>query len=179
MNLKLVKASKEYEALILEMLEEWRAFNISHPEANRSPWAIFYNAQDFNDYMHRLNDIGEHYDEYEKGKVPASTYFALDLDLNKMVGACNIRHYLNEDLRNGGGHIGDGVRPSYRGKGYGKEIVSLALEECKKLGIKEVLMSCNPDNIASKKTITSNGGVYERTILEDDELIEQYWIKLS
>lgn len=178
MNLKLVKASKEYEALIVDMVNEWRAFNNSHPEADHSPWAIFYNAKDFDDYMHSLNVRGEHYDEYEAGKVPASTYFALDLDLNIMVGACNIRHYLNEGLRNGGGHIGDGVRPSMRNKGYGKEIVRLALEECKKLGIKEVLMSCTTHNIASKKTIISNGGVYERTVLEDGEELEQYWIKL-
>ena len=178
MNLKLVKASKEYEALILSMLKEWRAFNNSHPETDHSPWAIFYEAKDFDDYIKHLNVIGEHMNEYKPELVPASTYFLLDLDRNLMVGACNIRHYLNEGLRNGGGHIGDGIRPSERRKGYGKEIVRLALEECKKLGIKEVLMCCYPSNIASKKTITFNGGKYERTIIEDGKELEQYWIKL-
>ena len=178
MNLKLVKASKEYEALILDMLSEWRAFNNAHPEADHSPWAIFYQAKDFSDYMHVLNDIGEHYHEYDSSKVPASTYFALDIERNIMVGACNIRHYLNEDLRNGGGHIGDGVRPSERGKGYGKEIIRLALNECKKLGIKEVLISCHTDNTASRKTILANGGVYEKTVPDHDKQLELYWIKL-
>ena len=177
MNLVLVKASKEYEALIIDMLNEWRAFNDAHPEIDHSPWAIFYKAKDFTDYIYNLNYKGEHYNEYDETKVPASTYFALDLDLNKMVGACNIRHYLNEALLNGGGHIGDGVRPTMRNKGYGKEIVRLAIEECYKLGIKEILMSCRSHNIASKKTIISNGGTYYRTIIEDGEELEQYWIK--
>ena len=51
------------------------------------------------------------------------------------VGAINIRHYLSEKLLLDGGHIGDGVRPSERRKGYATEIIRLGLEECKKLGI--------------------------------------------
>ena len=66
--------------------------------------------------------------------VPSTTYFALDLDRNIFVGAINIRHYLNEKLLKDGGHIGDGVRPSERRKGYATEMIRLALPICKELG---------------------------------------------
>ena len=41
-----------------------------------------------------------------------------------------------------GGHIGDGIRPSERRKRYGTLIIKLALLECKKLGINNVLITC-------------------------------------
>ena len=70
-----------------------------------------------------------------------------------------IRHKLNESLLKNGGHIGDGVRPSERRKGYATEMIRLALEECKKIGIDRVLMVCYKDNIGSRKSIINNGGV--------------------
>ena len=57
-----------------------------------------------------------------------------------MVGAINIRHKLNDYLLNYGGHIGDGVRPSERKKGYATKIIGLALKECQKLNIDKVLL---------------------------------------
>ena len=59
------------------------------------------------------------------------------------------------------------------------EIIHLALEKCRELGIKEVLISCNSDNIGSRKSILNNGGVYEETVLDDGEPLEKYWIKLK
>ena len=180
MNIKLVKVSKEYQAQIEDMLKEWRAYNDSHPDANTSPFGIFHEYDNFDEYIHHLIDIGEHYNEYNSKYVPASTFFAYDEDRDVMVGAANIRHYLNDKLLVGGGHIGDGVRPSERRKGYGTIIVKLALEECKKLGIDRVMMACDKSNDASRKTIVNNGGVYDCDITEDDgNIIERYWIDLK
>ena len=176
MNLKLVKASKEYESLILDMLLEWKEYNLAH-DVNKSPWAIFRDYDTFESFITMLNN-DEDPTKIKPEHVPASTYFLLDVDRNVIVGAVNIRHYLNESLRNGGGHIGDGIRPSERCKGYGKAIIRLALDKCKELGIKEVLMSCHTDNPASRKTILANGAIYERTIPDEDKELEQYWIKL-
>ncbi|MBR2176691.1 MAG: GNAT family N-acetyltransferase, partial [Clostridia bacterium] len=95
-------------------------------------------------------------------------------------GAVNIRHYLNDYLLKEGGHIGDGIRPSERRKGYATEMVRLALIECKKLGIDRVLMVCDKDNIGSAKSILKNGGVLEDEFLNEYGDIEQrYWIDLS
>ena len=89
MNLKLVKGSMEYKTQITGMVEEWTAYNDSH-DANTSPWSIFKNdVHDFDAYLEHL-EVTEPGD----GLVPDSTYFCLDRDRDRMVGAVNIRHSL-------------------------------------------------------------------------------------
>ena len=172
--LKLVKLTAQYQRHLVEMLEEWRAYNATH-DANRSPWAIFKNdCHDFDTYLSQL----EHKTESE-GHVPDSVFFALDEERDIFVGAVNIRHCLNEKLLRSGGHIGDGIRPSERGKGFGTRMMALALEECRKLGLKKVLVVCDKDNVASAKTIIRNGGVLENEELDEGEVIQRYWIDLS
>ncbi len=63
------------------------------------------------------------------GQVPASTFFCLDETQNRIVGAINIRHELNDSLLLNGRHIGDGIRPSERNKGFATKMIPLALEE--------------------------------------------------
>ncbi len=85
---------------------------------------------------------------------------------------------MNDTLIFSDGHIGDGVRPSERGKGLGTKMIALALDECRKLGIREVLMCCDKDNVASARTIEKNGGVLENEVLDDGVPVLRYWIKL-
>ena len=170
MNFKLIKFTKEYEQELGEMIDEWKKDQeINH--TNHSPWAIFKN--DYHDFDYYLENL-------EKGKnlVPNSVFFFLDLDRNRLIGAVNIRHELNEDLLLYGGHIGDGVRPSERKKGYATEMIRLALIECKKLGINKVLITCDKDNIGSRKSIINNGGIKENEVMEDGEILERYWITI-
>ena len=92
----------------------------------------------------------------------------------------NIRHYLNEALLKEGGHIGDGIRPSERRKGYATEMIRLALIECRKLGIDRVLMTCEKNNIGSAKSILKNGGVLENEFVNSEGCVEQrYWIRVD
>ena len=77
-----------------------------------------------------------------------------------------------------GGHIGDGIRPSERRKGYATKMISLASEECKRRGMDKSLLVCDKDNIGSVKSIDNNGGVLESEVLEDGRLIQRYWIML-
>ena len=104
-------------------------------------------------------------------------FFLLDADRDRLLGAVNIRHYLNDFLLREGGHIGDGIRPSERRKGYATEIIRLALIECEKLGIDRVLITCDKDNIGSARSIIKNGGVLENEFMNSEGNIEQrYWI---
>lgn len=106
-------------------------------------------------------------------------FFLLDEDRDRLLGAVNIRHYLNDALLKEGGHIGDGIRPGERRKGYATEMIRLALIECKKLGIDKVLMTCSKDNIGSARSIVKNGGVLESEFVNSDGDIEQrYWISI-
>lgn len=174
MNIKLVKLSHLYKNQLVDMLSEWtRDIEINH--TNRSPWMIFRNDyHDFDFYLDNL-EIKQEIDNH----VPDSTFFCLDLDRQIFVGAVNIRHYLNESLLLSGGHIGAGIRPSERRKGYATAMISLALEECKKLGIKNVLITCDKSNIGSAKSIMNNGGVLESIIINPKGIeVERYWINL-
>lgn len=171
MNIKLVKLSRAYQKQLDDMMEEWLAV-----EHNFSPWAIRKNDyRDFDYYLENLERKVE-----QDGRVPDSVFFCLDVDRDIFVGAVNIRHYLNESLLFTGGHIGDGIRPSERRKGYATAMIGLALEECKKLGIHRVLMTCDKDNIGSAKSIMNNGGVLENEVVNEEGVLEQrYWISLS
>lgn len=174
MNIELVRLTLEYKDQLFDMLTEWKT-DIEENHTNYSPWAIFKN--DFHDFDFYLENL-EIKKETEEGLVPDTTLFCLDRDRNIFVGAVNIRHYLNEGLLLTGGHIGDGIRPSERRKGYATAMIALALEECKKLGIERVLMCCDKDNIGSAKSIIRNGGVLENEVEEDGHLEQRYWIQL-
>ena len=174
MNIELIKPTIQHKELLIDMLIEWKN-DIVQNNTNSSPWKIF--ANDFHDFEYYI----EHLDTTEEkdGWVPDTTLFCLDKDRNIFVGAVNIRHYLNENLLKTGGHIGDGIRPSERRKGYATAMIALALEECKKLGIKDVLMCCGKENVASAKSIVRNGGVLENEVEEDGHIEQRYWIHLQ
>lgn len=175
MTLRLIKLTKEYEDELISMIDEWKHDQMVN-NTNGSPWAIFKNdCRDFDHYLANL-EVKEATDRL----VPESVFFLLDDEKNRLLGAIAIRHYLNDYLLREGGHIGDGIRPSERGKGYATEMIRLALEECKKLGINRVLMVCDKSNPASSRTIIKNGGVLENEITDDDgEVIQRYWIEIK
>lgn len=174
MNIELVKLTSEYKEQLFEMLTEWKNDIIAN-RTNRSPWKIW--ANDFHDFDNYLKSLNAK-EEMKDGEVPDTTLFCLDKDRNIFVGAVNIRHYLNTELLKTGGHIGDGVRPSERRKGYATAMIALALDECKKLGISRVLMCCNKNNIGSAKSIIRNGGVLENEVEEGGNIEQRYWIQL-
>lgn len=167
MNLRLVKLEPKYRGHLNEMMEEWYASG-----EKIIPYAIRrLDYRDFDSYLANLEIR-----EPAPGLVPDSTFFCLDEDQDRFVGAVNIRHRLNERLLLDGGHIGDGVRPSQRRKGVATRMIALALEECRKLGIDRVLMVCHKDNIGSAKSIRNNGGVLENEITVDGVVEQRYWI---
>lgn len=168
--LRLVRLEHKYKKHLTDMLDEWYK-----SDEEIIPYSIRKNDyHDFEKYITEL-DVKEGDD---CGLVPDSTFFALDVERDIFVGAVNIRHRLNEALLKNGGHIGDGIRPSERRKGYATEMIRLALDECRKLGIKRVLMVCNKDNIGSAKSIINNGGILENEIPAGDKIDQRYWIEL-
>ena len=115
------------------------------------------------------------------GLVPATQYIFVRESDDKIVGMLQIRHYFNDHLEKYGGHIGYSVAPSERGRGYAAQMLRMSLPRCSELGIKKILITCDEDNEASRRTILKNGGVYESTVFEPDEGIDiqRYWIDLS
>ena len=118
-------------------------------------------------------------DTVPKGLVPSSTYLAVREKDNYIVGMIDIRHYLNEYLTQVGGNIGYGIRKTERNKGYAKQMLKLALEKCKDLKIKKVLITCDEDNIASEKVILSANAKLEDIRNVDGENKKRFWIDLE
>lgn len=111
--------------------------------------------------------------------VPSTTYFAIRISDNKLVGVIDLRHHINHPiLGTWGGNCGYTVRPSERGHGYAKEMLRLNLQNAKALGIKKVLVTCYHSNKESEKVIRANGGVYEKTVVVDGIKIQRFWINI-
>ena len=168
--LKLIKLDEQYKPQLTDMMDEWTATG-----ETIIPYAI--RKCDYHDFPSYLASL--EVTQPADGLVPDSTFFCLDTERSIFVGAVNIRHYLSEGLLLSGGHIGDGIRPSERGKGLGTRMIALALDKCRELGIGRVLMCCDSDNFASARTIEKNGGVLENVVVGGGAPVKRYWITLK
>jgi predicted acetyltransferase len=134
----------------------------------------FFKAEDYESWLEKITLAQT---EALPGSVTGSVYFALVN--NRIIGTIAIRDYLNESLLFSGGHIGYGVRPSERRKGYGAKMLALALEKCREQGKDKVLITCDKNNIASAKTVLRNGGTLENEVTDEDgSIVQRYWITL-
>lgn len=89
-------------------------------------------------------------------RVPSTRYW-LYVE-GKPVGFADLRHFLTPALRQSGGNIGYAIRPTERGKGYGKKLLELLLEEARKMKLEKVLITARPINMASIGVAKANGG---------------------
>lgn len=113
-----------------------------------------------------------------EGLVSSETYFAIHEEDDRIIGMADIRKTLNEELLRKGGNISVSVRPCYRGEGYGKRIMELALKRCKELGMKKVLLVCKEESIRSANLILSCGGI-EEPDEEGSYTVRRFWITIE
>jgi predicted acetyltransferase len=130
-------------------------------------------------------------DRLPRGWFPDRVLWLIEAD--EYIGQASIRPELGTMyLITYGGHIGYSIRPSKRRVGYGRSILSLTLAQARAMGLKRVLITCDADNIASKKIIEANGGRFERRMDMDADIIRaegrdpevplaklRYWIPLA
>lgn len=119
--------------------------------------------------------------EYAKSidRCPGKTYFLIRKNDNKLIGMINIRHHLSPKMLVHGGHIGYGIRPTERRKGYNKINLYLGLlKALEEFNLDKVMLDCDVKNLGSDKTIQALGGVLERTDIDDYDgaLTNVYWI---
>lgn len=144
------KYMKEFTAYIREL---YKRKEISKKEFNDK----IKRNKDINAFLKRLKDDRNGIN-LEKNKIAYTIYWLVNG--KKYIGTLRLNKRLNKKLRIRGGHIGYVIRPSERKKGYGAKILRLGLLKAKTKGLKKVLIDCRENNIASKKIIEANGGVF-------------------
>ncbi|MGV2927857.1 GNAT family N-acetyltransferase [Macrococcus capreoli] len=155
------------EILFMEYFNAW-----GEEQESIVPSATNLNRYDsFQNFIYNL-------EEREKSYEVLNTTLFLFED-GKIIGSSNIRHYLNDFLIYYGGHVGYGVRPDKRGQGYATKILNESLKFLKSLNVDKALITCDEDNIASRKVILNNGGVQDQShIREDGGVTHRFWIDL-
>ena len=120
--------------------------------------------QDFAGHLAGLDRDGQSpvaFGERMLPSVPANAFWLIDGE--KFIGGISIRARIDTHLlAHFSGHLGYGVRPSMQGRGYGKRQLALALDICRGMGIEIARLSCDVDNVASRRVIEANGGVLLR-----------------
>lgn len=131
----------------------------------------------FTDYLQAQQEM-KHEKTVPFKLVPATGLFAFEGEV--IVGKVNFRHRLNEFLLNVGGHIGYGVLPEFRGKGYASQMLKDTLGFARNMGLDRVLVTCDENNLPSEKVILKNGGVFENMFDPNDgnPKKKRFWITL-
>lgn len=155
----LITPDTRYEEQYREMIATWEAA-FEEPE----PWVLREDYEDFEALVDLLRGFS-HGERLRPGFYASHTFWALDEVSGRIVGAANLRPDLNAFQSIYGGHIGYGVRPDMRGKGFATEILARTLDKARALGLAEVLLCCYRENRASETVILRNGGIF----LEDVE----------
>lgn len=172
MELKLIKPTLEYALDIMAYRQEFISSNESMDGCG--------NLRECNTAAEWIdtNEIMSDEKTCPKDKVPSDKYLAVRISDNRVVGIIDFRHHIDHPILSvWGGHIGYSVRPSERRKGIAKEMLRQNLIKCKAFGLETVLITCDHHNVGSQKTILANGGVFEKNVNVDGEIIERYWIK--
>lgn len=174
-RLELVPPTAEYETQIMDYRAEMLASGDSFDGC-----AGLENVESYGEWLKFEERLKKMYGE---GYVPEEVYLAVRKSDGRVVGIIDYRSPLTDFLFKFGGHIGYCVRPDERRKGYAKEMLGLILVRCRETGEGRVLVCCDSDNEASRKTIVRNGGVLENEVpntvgLTKCGTIQRYWITL-
>ena len=176
-NMKLIKPSNTLFKQYKDMMDEW-----NNDGSRINPWPLhlkYDTEKEFNEMLHRIDEVekGINLDGY----ASSTTYWLYDEDNNRIIGASNLRHFLDEIGGEYWGHIGYGIRPTERGKGYGTLILNLTLEKAKNIGLNKVYLGAYEDNISSWKIMEKCNAKFEQIIYERETglPIKKYYIDIK
>lgn len=178
--MKLREPTKQDKEKIIEMYNEYMKSELIQGIDRFEGIRDFEKLEnlDFNEWIEDL-EKNKHEENLPASYSPHTLYLALN-DSEEIVGSIGLRWKQVPVLMTFGGLIGYSVRPSQRGKGYASEMLKLALKKFKGTSIDNILITCKDFNLASKKVIEKNGGVFENTYINNDEgyTYLRYWIKI-
>ena len=113
-----------------------------------------------------------------KGWVPA-TFLVAEVD-GQVIGRVSIRHQLNPYLADVAGHVGVGVRPGFRRRGYATAILRQSLSVAAATGLAHVLVTCDANNVGAINAIEDCGGVLENVAAARGSVRKcRFWVNVS
>jgi predicted acetyltransferase len=171
---ELIAPAARLHATWLEARDEWGP-GIHEDGFGLRPTDEVDSTAGFAAWVARLADQSDPAKPVDAGRVHCTYRWIVEGD--QVLGAIALRHELNDFLLQVG-HIGYGIRPSARRRGLATWALGRMLDEARVLGLDQVLIICDVDNVASSKTIEHHAGVLED--VRDTELgtVRRYWIKL-
>jgi predicted acetyltransferase len=126
----------------------------------REFWTSWTTApDDFGSYVDQLRAQALEDSPRPAGYVPCTTLWWVEGDA--FLGRVAVRHRLTPELNEFGGHIGYDVRPSARRRGHATAMLRAVLPVARGLGITSALVMCDAGNVASRRVIERNGGVFD------------------
>ncbi len=152
-------------------------------ETNGFVWPkTLMDARDINGLKDALDALErrESYDlgALKEGRVPQEIWWARD-ENGKLIGVAHLRFLLTPGLLRLGGHIGLGLIAEARHKGYGTELLPMLLEKCQEHELRDVLLTANSANKASRGLIEKCGGRLFDIVDLGDRREARYWITLE
>lgn len=172
MNIKLVVPSMELKKEALEYRKE----HFDNHEMIIDGSELLDKIDSYEDWLLRVTNNSK-METVESNWVLTDTFFAIRESDNKIIGIIDLRHELNDFLKDFG-NVGYSVRPSERRKGYATEMLRLILEYARKSGLKEIRLSVERNNLPSVRTILKNGGFLERSFEYEGSIADVYIISL-
>lgn len=173
---KLVKPSIQHKESFLEALDEF------HAEGRYQFLDRADLEKNFETFVEDLNEGRRHmHKPYADWVEPVPETILWLVKENKYIGTFNIRHRLNWHLEKWGGHINFIIRPSMRGKGFGKKILQKGMPLVSYLGIDRALITVDPKNEAANRIVRFCGGELEDETPETDKFParKRYWLNCS
>jgi predicted acetyltransferase len=165
----LTEPSAQYKDEFIESVREFQR------EGKQLYYDIEHLRSDFTGFLQQSRD--QQNGAYDR--VPSTEFWLIDD--NQYIGRLFVRHELNDFLLKVGGNIGYEIRPSKRKQGYGTQMLRLGLEKARQLGLRRALVTCDENNIGSKKVIERNGGKLENAVDVEGATVKKlrYWIELT
>ena len=173
---KLVKPHVEFKDSYLNALDEF------HAEGRYQFLDRDEIAKDFGKFVDDLNEGRRHlHKPYADWVEPVPETILWLVKEDRYIGTFNIRHRLNWHLEKWGGHINFNIRPSMRGKGFGKKILQKGMPYICYLGIDRALVTVSPKNAGAIKIIEFCGGKMEDETTATDKFParRRYWLDCS
>jgi len=173
---KLVKPALDYKESYLEDLGEF------HAEGRYKFLDIDDLRENFEQFITDLNDGNRHlhkpYADWVEPVPETALWLVKD---EKYIGSLNIRHRLNWHLEKWGGHVNFVIRPSMRGKGFGKKILQKGLPIVNYVGIERALFTIAPDSKSAARVIEFCGGELEDEVPATEQFPARlrYWINTN